>query len=466
MTVSVANVTAVRGPSLLGAETLMIVLQVALVVLTGIAVHLALILAAAEPPGQPDRAATVSTRVRSLASARWLMVLLAAAGLIAIVVLSATLLSSLADLVGRAFGWLLLALGLLLLAILVIGITVRRGPALARWSAAALATIALLGTAMVAMMVPPAKAAPTASLAAVNLVAPVAVDGGPGLVHLLYQPAATGTNAFVVWLTDAGGALPPLDDPDFSVELHSLSTEAAPVTIDPVSGEESPFAVATADLAGTGWWQATVTVTPLAGEPATSAFLLLIPDPNVHGYGPEPATSPAAKAVFDQGLAAMTNLHQVQFTTRIGGGAGTFALSAIAINDGSDGSPRSYHEQSAAYETIIIGDQQWLRQQGGAWSERPAGNIFTPSAWGATYQHATGFALGPVVDLGGEPVQIVTFWLPRQEHPRQEPAWFAWWVGTETGQIHREAMISTRHYMVYNFSRFNEPVTITPPVEG
>jgi methionine-rich copper-binding protein CopC len=465
MAVSVANVTAVRRPSIAGTEALMIALQVVVVLLTGIAIHLAL---APTVPEAVEAAGPSSppTRFRFVGSARWLLVILAIVGLLATIALGAFLLTGVSDLLARSFGWLLLGVGLLLLAILVIGVVVRAGAQAAGWSAAVLATIALAGAALLALMVPPAKAAESASLAAVSLVSPVAVDvaGEPGFAHLLYQPAASGVNAFVVWLTDPTGAVPATNDlPAYNLELHSLSRDADPITVTPAPGEASAFAIGAAELPGAGWWEADLTVTPSGGEPATAAFYLVIPDPNVHGYGPEPASSDEAEDIFTRGLTAMTSLRQVQFTTRLGGGTGTFAQTAIAIDAGGDGSPRSYHEQSAAYETIIIGDEQWLRQQGEPWSERPAGYVYVPSEWGSTYEHATGFTLGPTVEIDGEQAQVITFRLPRQEHPRQEPAWFAWWVGTETGQVHRETMISTRHYMVYNFTGFNEPVDISPP---
>ena len=32
-----------------------------------------------------------------------------------------------------------------------------------------------------------------------------------------------------------------------------------------------------------------------------------------------------------------------------------------------------------------------------------------------------------------------------------------------SGEVRREAMISTRHYMVYEYSDFDAPLAITPP---
>jgi len=324
----------------------------------------------------------------------------------------------------------------------------------------------LINAAVMALLVPPSGGAISASLAAVNIVDPVplTVAGEPGLAHLQFQPAQPGDNTFIVWLSTAAGVTAvAAERPDVALELRSLSGDAPPLLATMLPGESGPFAVATASLPASGWWQATVTVTPATGAAATADFFLLAPDPNVAGHGPRPTSAAGAEAVFDRGLATMTSLRQVQFTIALGSGGGTFASSEITINDGSDGSTRGYRERATGYETVIVGDQQWVRFNNENWSERQAGYMYVPAEWGATYERATGFSLGPIVELGGEPSQVVTFWLPRQEQPRQEPAWFAWWVGTETGQVHRETMISNRHYMVYDFAGFDQPVDIAPP---
>lgn len=456
--VSVTNVSAWLEPPTPTADVLMVLAQVVLVILIGIGFH-------ATITPTPDTGHTPPFQRLG-----WLVTVLTVAALLLIAALGVLLLSGPADLVSRPFGWLILALAVLLVLMLAVAaITWRSRQGGPSWVAAGLATLAVVGVATLALAVPPGKAAEGASLAVVDLVAPVSVevDGQPGLVHLLYQPAAIGENTMAVWLANAEGEVPgPAERPAFDIELTSLHDLTPPIQLDPASDDVGTLAIATGELPSQGWWQANVTVTPPTGEPATATFFIVLPDPNVHGFGPEAGSSPAAEAVFERGLATMTALHQVRFNVAIGGGGGTFARSAIAINDGDDGSTRSYQEEAATYETIIIGDRQWLRQGSEEWTERPAGYIFTPTEWGATYEPATGFALGPMVELGGEPSQVVTFWLPRQENPRQEPAWYAWWVGTETGQIHRETMISTRHYMVYNFSGFNQPIEVIAPTSG
>jgi len=87
-----------------------------------------------------------------------------------------------------------------------------------------------------------------------------------------------------------------------------------------------------------------------------------------------------------------------------------------------------------------------------------------PAAWGEAHTDATGFQFGPREEVDGELSQVVTFWQPPRTSPSRAPAWFAWWIGLASGEVRREAMVSTRHYMVYGYSDFDAPPNITPPV--
>ena len=68
-------------------------------------------------------------------------------------------------------------------------------------------------------------------------------------------------------------------------------------------------------------------------------------------------------------------------------------------------------------------------------------------------------------EVDGELSQVVTFWQPPRTSPSRAPTWFAWWIGLASGEVRREAMVSTRHYMVYGYSDFDAPLGITPPVD-
>ena len=111
---------------------------------------------------------------------------------------------------------------------------------------------------------------------------------------------------------------------------------------------------------------------------------------------------------------------------------------------------------------VAIGDTQWIKRGDADWQVQAAGPIVPPSR-GDTYAGATGFQLGNVEEIEGEQAQIVTFYLPPSG--RTVAAWFAWWVGIDSGHVLRETMVSRSHYMVYNYSRFNEDFDIQPPVD-
>ena len=47
--------------------------------------------------------------------------------------------------------------------------------------------------------------------------------------------------------------------------------------------------------------------------------------------------------------------------------------------------------------------------------------------------------------------------------PKRVVAWYARWVGTESGRVRQEMMVSQSHYMLSRFSEFDAPVKIAPP---
>ncbi len=52
----------------------------------------------------------------------------------------------------------------------------------------------------------------------------------------------------------------------------------------------------------------------------------------------------------------------------------------------------------------------------------------------------------------------------RGRSPSRTPAWYAWWIGLASGEVRREAMVSTRHNIVYQYRDFDAPFEIAPPV--
>jgi hypothetical protein len=222
-------------------------------------------------------------------------------------------------------------------------------------------------------------------------------------------------------------------------------------------------------LPSVGWWQADVTVTPADAIASRARFWLVLPDPNVTGAGPEPAGDPEAQALFARGLASLTSLRSVRYTQRLGDGGGSLYRSQTAVNAADAERPPAYTDTiiddagDVVARQVIIGDRRWILV-GGEWRDAEPIPFLTPAEWGEAYGDATGFQLGPREEVDGELCQVVTFWQPPRASPSRAPAWFAWWIGLASGELRREAMVSTRHYMVYGYSDFDVPLGIARPV--
>jgi hypothetical protein len=73
---------------------------------------------------------------------------------------------------------------------------------------------------------------------------------------------------------------------------------------------------------------------------------------------------------------------------------------------------------------------------------------------------STAFKLGRQEVVDGEIAQVVLFYNPSQQ------AWYAWWVGSETGYIRRQMMVAPGHYMLTEFFDQNAPLVIEIPADA
>jgi hypothetical protein len=90
--------------------------------------------------------------------------------------------------------------------------------------------------------------------------------------------------------------------------------------------------------------------------------------------------------------------------------------------------------------------------------------MIPPLEWDEEYIGATGFKFGRVEPIDGDPCQIVTFVVPGSE--RQVVAYYAWWIGVESGALKQEMMISKSHYMATQYFDVDAPITIAPPPDA
>jgi copper transport protein len=396
--------------------------------------------------------------------------------------------SSAKDLLADRYGQVLAAKGLLVLIIVVLGLSAivlprrldatRAGRSLV--AQGVLALVALVLAAVLGLMALPGTVAP-ATLAGVELADVVPVDRiafgmESASIHLLTQPAAPGAQTLVVRIADGRGAtLAP--DPAPHVEMtwtpfsgdagNGEPVETAALQIVPDSA--TALFTGTVALPSAGWWQADLTVTPPGGIAARARYWLVLPDPNVTGMGLDPAGDPRAQALFARGLESLTSLRSVRYTQRLGDGGGSLYRAQTAVSAAEAERPAAYADRivdaagDVVAQQVIVGDRRWILV-GEEWVEAEPIPFLTPAAWGEAYADATGFQFGPREEVDGELSQVVTFWQPPRTSPSRAPAWFAWWIGLASGEVRREAMVSTRHYMVYSYTDFDAPPNITPPV--
>lgn len=309
-------------------------------------------------------------------------------------------------------------------------------------------------------------------IAALDLKAPAgdAFDEETPWVMLHLAPGKPGaTNEISAWLVTRAGT------PIASADPAPRITEITAQHLVPGSTQESlplrPAAspdgtVATSSpFDGGGWWHLRVTVD---GADTPADYYVILPDPNINGPGaiPKRDTSPDAEAVYARGMASMTSLQDVQFTQWMADGQGNGAISYHAVHAGGDGTPGGFIFKAAGgMEAIIIDSTRWVKLPGElGWAEQEGALSVPPSEWGEEYQGATGFTLIGEETIDGERTQLVAFTVPEVTEPRRQiAAWYIWWVGVDSGEIRREAMVSRLHYMLNEFYGINEPFSLEPP---
>lgn len=328
---------------------------------------------------------------------------------------------------------------------------------------AALAVVVVLGRGGLPSSAPTATAVDAGGQRPTRVELVASTGAGLG-VGLLVQPVTAGENAVVVRTFDAAGD--PSVAPPIRVAFSPLDHEAAGTTIEPQTGTNGQ-AVGEVDVTGDGWWRAEVTLEPPGGTAERVPYYLILPDPNVNGdtAAPDEGTD-EAEAVFRQGLAGITSLHRVRYGERLNSGQGAMTQTRLAFSDGSDGRPPAFSLVAKGFEQVIVGRDDWRFRPATGWTHDGANPVRVPATWGEDYANASGFRLGLTEPVDGEPSQIVTFVVPPRDPDRGAAAHYAWWVGTESGRVRQEAMVSSGHYMLRRYGDFDAPFVIAPPPEA
>ncbi|CAN5800600.1 hypothetical protein BH20CHL4_BH20CHL4_09500 [soil metagenome] len=302
-----------------------------------------------------------------------------------------------------------------------------------------------------------------------DLAAPLFRSDGPAdLLHAVVSPVQEGGNSLTFRVTSSSSG----DDPEtipveaMQATIESLQGEVGARAITLQANEDGSYQSADPLQLSDGWWELTVAVTRGGEEPRETRFYLLTPDPNVNGFDavPDHDSSSEAEAFFQAGIDQWAGMHSLTYIERLTSGTGTVSVSQREVTDGAGGNPAGFHLTAAEYEMITIGNQTWMRQAGGDWIERTTVSMYPPSEWPDLYTGATGFVLGKTVDVNDRATQVVSFYVPPTD--KLVAAWYTWWIDIETGYVIREAMISTLHYMVYEFGEFEQAVVLEPPITG
>lgn len=335
---------------------------------------------------------------------------------------------------------------------------------------------------------------PTGQTDSITIAMP-ATDGPPqstqgGMItHLTITGGEPGDIDLHVRLTDmAGQDLPSDADMTVTAGIKSLNhpgTQTSDITLNPVDDESTPtFQLNQVDLPREGWWRIRTVIEQPDHPELTSDFYVLLPDPNIRGVdAPEsPESDEAAVATLNTAISDMSEWTSLRWWEWLSGGNDSMIISRFSITTpDANGEPDSFMSETlfaGGFEpgpdgtapappqtnhmtSVTIGDQAWSIDGEGAITERSPTRYLPIDQYPETYAGAEHVRYGITEEVNGELSQIITFHVPTR--PNQAEAWYAFWIGTETDQIHRMTMVAENHYMIREYSDVNEPFVIDLP---
>lgn len=328
--------------------------------------------------------------------------------------------------------------------------------------------------ATMAMLAPP-KAA-TGELDRLDLAMPTVNQATSQqiFVRLTVDPARTGSNELLAYATDgpplviqtdASGApkrvdLPPMTDIQaISVLLESLDLPVAPRRIDLIPVGDGTFRSEGVNLSADGWWQATVSVRRTGvAQDAQALFIVRTPDPNVSGFAESRASGndANAEALYVAARDRLAGVEWATFTEDLSGGNGGVEISEQVWSNGG------FAITTPTLQLIRLGGQRYFKDQSNVWRVTADSEPEGPEAWMRELDGATDFVLGNAQDLDGRHVQVIHFFVPGTY---LAPAYYTWWINTETGAVEQVAMISRSHYMIRRYDWSAPPPPIVAPVD-
>lgn len=246
-----------------------------------------------------------------------------------------------------------------------------------------------------------------------------------------------------------------------TVRLSRLESEGlvAEATTHPVGPDRLETDVR---LDGTGWWQTEVV---LSEKESVSFYFRL-------GRGgaspletasPDYESDPQAEKVYRQARGGYESLNTLRWREELTSGLlAPTGIGAWVVTDAEAQRPDRVHYHvlspgASDYDTYRVGTTSCNRDRGQSWQ---CSSGSSSEVLKLDYLRPTAFRLGREDFVSGEKARVVLFYNPGQH------AWYAWWVGTDTGYLRRQMMVAPGHYMMTDFFDHNAPLVIQIPAEA
>ena len=298
--------------------------------------------------------------------------------------------------------------------------------------------------------------APPQAVKIVPLQLSVAV-GDNQTAHVVISPVRDGSNQIDAWLTDAQGQ-PATGVSSVAVGFSMLErpVDLPDQLLKPGAGNH--WSAQDVPLTVQGWWRLNLIFFKGGGAATNAQFYFMVPDPLLAGGLGHRVTVEAAQTVFQSAINTMGTITSMRTEQTLSDGIGN----SVATTYQYVAPDKFAYQTTSGSSSVSIGLNQWYRQGNGAWELQQRPDVFAvPHTLTTYYNGATEFSLGRTETIDGEECQIITFSVPAQ--PGQGAAWYAWWVGTKTHLLRREAMVADHHYMLNDNTDFNTPMIITAP---
>ncbi|MDO8612265.1 MAG: CopD family protein [Dehalococcoidia bacterium] len=216
-------------------------------------------------------------------------------------------------------------------------------------------------------------------------------------------------------------------------------------------------------LGDSGWWA----IEAVLDDAASATFYLRLDQPSrapLEFAAPDYQSDPAAEQLFREALKGYEALQTVKWREELTSGLlDPTGIGAWVISTGQAEAPDkiSYHTVSPGAsnsQLVRVGAQSCFQDKGAQWQ---CSQSSATESFDLDYMDpSTAFQLGREEAVDGEMTQVVLF------HNPSQPAWYAWWIGEDTGLLRRQAMVAPGHFMLTSYSGQNEPVAIQLPDEA